>query len=231
MSPEEYLKLPKLGKDDTFTFGCNRCGSCCRERDDILLRPLDLFKIAKYLNKSIQEVVTEYCESYEGADSKMPIVRIKPRAWRGTCPFAGKEGCAIHPVKPSVCALFPLGRMTNYETKEFTYFIQPITCGNKKQSQTIREWLGDFSMLDEEEFAMLWQLKVLEISQILIDIYDRHTFGHEPVFATVLMNLYILYDLEKEFMPQFIKRSEGVINAMKQLTTELSKETGGVAYA
>lgn len=81
---EELLKLPKLGKDDTFAFGCTKCGRCCRERDDILLTLLDLFKIAKYLNQSIQEVLMGYCESYEGSNSKIPIVRIKPKEYRRT---------------------------------------------------------------------------------------------------------------------------------------------------
>jgi hypothetical protein len=98
MNIKEMLTLPKLGKDDTFTFGCSRCSKCCREREDILLTPLDLFKIAGYLKKPIPEVLEEYCETYEGADSKLPIVRIKPREYRRTCPFAKKEGCLIHAV-------------------------------------------------------------------------------------------------------------------------------------
>ena len=95
---DELLRLPRLGKDDAFTFGCNRCGKCCREREDILLTPLDLFKMAKYMKISIQEVIRIYCETYEGRDSKIPVVRIKPREYRRTCPFAGKNGCLIHAV-------------------------------------------------------------------------------------------------------------------------------------
>ena len=202
---KELLALPKLGKDDTFTFGCNRCSKCCREREDILLTPLDLFKIAGYLKKSIQEVLEEYCETYEGRDSKIPIVRIKPREYRRTCPFARKEGCLIHSVKPAVCALYPLGRMmTNEETNEFTYFLQPVPCGNKRQTQTVRQWLDGFSILDEEAFNILWHQKISEISAILREIYSKYNFNHDAINSALLLILYLRYDLSTDFMPQFI---------------------------
>ena len=34
INAEKIFSLPKLSKDDTFTFGCNRCGNCCRDRED-----------------------------------------------------------------------------------------------------------------------------------------------------------------------------------------------------
>ena len=92
---EDILNFPKLGKDDTFAFGCNRCSKCCREREDILLTPLDLFKIARHLNKPIPEVLAEYCETHEGRESKIPIARIKPRKYRRTCPFAKKTAASF----------------------------------------------------------------------------------------------------------------------------------------
>lgn len=216
---EELLKLPKLGKDDTFAFGCTKCGKCCRERDDILLTPLDLFKISKYLNQTIQEVLVEYCESYEGSESKIPIVRLKPKEYRKTCPFASKEGCRIHPVKPAVCALYPLGRMTNWETKEFTYFLQPVPCGNRAKIQTVRQWLEDFSILDEEEFTMLWHQKIGEISEILREIYQERTFNHDPVNAMLMKRLYMCYELNKDFLDQFRNNCTEAL----QMLTQISK--------
>jgi len=217
---EELLSLPKLGKDDTFAFGCNMCGKCCREREDILLTPLDLFKIAKYLNKSILEVISEYCEGYEGAESKIPVVRIKPREYRRTCPFS-KGKCLIHPVKPAVCALYPLGRMTNEETKEFTYFLQPVPCGNKKQTQTVRQWLDGFSILAEEEFTIMWHRRVGEISAILRELYSKLSFNHDAINSMLLLNLYVMYDLEKDFMPQFTDNCTEALRLLEMIAGEV----------
>ena len=220
MNAKELPDLPKLGKDDTFIFGCNRCGKCCREREDVLLTPLDLFKIAKYLNMTIQEVIKKYCESYEGADSKVPIVRIKPKEYRRTCPFSTGK-CLIHPVKPAVCALYPLGRMTNGETKEFTYFLQPTTCGNNNQTQTVRQWLDDFSILDEEIFNILWHQKIMEIAKVVRTIYEATETNHETIFLMLLMNLYVIYNLEIDFMPQFIENSNIALEMLTKMVDEI----------
>lgn len=219
---EEILNLPKLGKEDTFAFGCNRCGSCCREREDILLTPLDLFKIAKYLNMNIQLILIDYCEAYEGPDSKVPIVRIKPREYRRTCPFAKKEGCLIHPVKPAVCALFPLGRMTDARTNEFTYFMQPVSCGNKKQVQTVRQWLDGFSMLEEESFTVMWHQKVGELSEILREIYNRISINHDAIHFGLLALLYLQYNLEADFEPQFMENCNEALKLVEMISGETS---------
>ena len=47
----ENLESMTIGLDDTFRFHCTACGKCCINREDILLNPRDLFRIAKYLNK------------------------------------------------------------------------------------------------------------------------------------------------------------------------------------
>jgi len=220
LNVDEILSLPKLGKDDSFTFGCNRCGSCCREREDILLTPLDLFKISKYLDKSIPDTLADYCEMYEGRDSKIPIVRIRPREYRRTCPFAKKEGCLIHSVKPAVCALFPIGRITNMYTDEFTYFMQPITCGNKRQTQTIRQWLSEYTMLEEESFTVLWHQKAGEISTILREVYNKHTFNHDAINSALLMILYIRYDMDVDFVQQFTANCAEALQIVEVIAAE-----------
>jgi hypothetical protein len=164
---EKLLSLPKLGKDDTFTFGCNRCGKCCRNREDILLTPLDLFKIARYLNKSIQEVMQEYCESYEGSGSKIPVVRIKPREYRLTCPFAKKEG-----------------------------------------------------------FTVLWHKKIGELSEILQNVYAQHSFNHDYINTMLLLNLYVLYDLEADFMPQFERNGAEALRVVRKIADESAQRIG-----
>ena len=35
----------KLAADDSFRFHCTQCGECCINREDILLTPLDLFRM------------------------------------------------------------------------------------------------------------------------------------------------------------------------------------------
>ena len=226
ISAEKVLSLPKLGKDDSFSFGCSRCGKCCRNREDILLTPLDLFKIARHLNKTITEILEEYCECYEGEHSQLPVVRIEPREYRRTCPFAAKEGCRIHPVKPVVCALFPLGRMTDAMTKEFSYFLHSVSCGSRRQTRTVRQWLDDFSILDEEAFTVMWHQKFGELSEILRDLYSRISFSHEAINSMLMVSLYISYDLNKDFTAQFTANCAEALRLVKMIAEKLSETSG-----
>jgi hypothetical protein len=212
---EELLNLPRLSKNDTFNFGCNECGACCRDREDILLTPFDVFRIAKHLKMSIHDMLEEYCESYEGASSRIPVVRIKPKPYRNTCPFSKKGRCLIHAVKPGVCALFPLGRMTDYESKELHYILQPATCGNTNQTQTVRQWLENYAITDSEDITVIWHMKTGELSEILRKVYKKIDFKHDVVNSALIMTLYLAYDLEQDFMPQFTANCDEAVRIAK----------------
>lgn len=138
------IEKKALGPEDTFDFSCDRCGRCCREREDILLNPADLFRIARFLGLPPGEIAKRYCEGYIGSDSRIPVIRLKPKPYRKTCPFLGPEGCSIHAAKPTVCALFPLGRAYIYPKDKLVYFCQDVSCGAKTEAHTVREWLAEF---------------------------------------------------------------------------------------
>ena len=104
-----------IGIDETFQFHCTKCGKCCLDREDILLNPRDMYKIAHYLKIPPHEVLKKYCETYIGNSSRVPIVRLKPIGKRRRCPFLKNSKCVIHAAKPSVCAIYPLGRYTKYD--------------------------------------------------------------------------------------------------------------------
>ena len=75
-----------IGLDEPFQFHCTQCGKCCIHREDILLNPQDLFRIAKHLEQTPQDVVEHFCEVYTGQDSRMPIVRLSPEGPRSAAP-------------------------------------------------------------------------------------------------------------------------------------------------
>ena len=158
------LEKSALGPDDTFSFSCDRCGRCCRSRDDILLNPGDLFRIASFFNSTPHQIVEQYCECYIGPDSRLPIIRLKPKTYRSTCPFLGSGGCKVHQAKPTVCALFPLGRAYLTTKGELIYFCQPVTCGSRKETHTVREWLTGFGLSYEDDDALHWMRLTLQKS-------------------------------------------------------------------
>lgn len=76
---KEQLGYEEIGLDDIFVFHCTQCGKCCIHREDILLSPKDLFHIAKKLKITPEVALAQYCETYLGRNSHIPVVRLKPQ--------------------------------------------------------------------------------------------------------------------------------------------------------
>lgn len=76
----EYLDLlekKKIGLDDRFTFQCKGCGKCCRNLYDLALVPYDIYRIAKYLGRSMWEILERYTEHNLGGNSHLPVISPK----------------------------------------------------------------------------------------------------------------------------------------------------------
>ena len=161
----ENLDKMKIGVDEPFRFHCDQCGKCCINREDILLNPRDVYNMAKELGQEPKDVFALYCEYYIGSDSRFPLVRIKPRGSIKRCPLMKDRKCSIHKAKPTVCALFPIGRCISFEqkkekltTEDITYIFTNPGCGDTSESHTVREWLGEFGIPIEDIYFLLWNV-------------------------------------------------------------------------
>ena len=103
-----------LKPGETFRFRCRQCGKCCKNREDILLNPYDLHRACSVLGVSHQTFIERYCEVYVGESSRFPCVLLKPVGPEKACPLLKGNKCSVHKGKPTVCALFPLGRAMRY---------------------------------------------------------------------------------------------------------------------
>ena len=205
----QQLEACALGPDDTFTFSCDRCGRCCREREDILLNPADLFRIAKFLGLTPKEVTAGYCESYIGPDSRIPILRLKPKPYRNTCPFLGPHGCKIHEAKPTVCALFPLGRAYIAPKDKLVYFCQPLTCGSDQKTHTVREWLADFGLSYEDDDTLRWLRLAPRLSLWMLHKESSMSDAVRNAAWAIMQNLcYFQYDIHQPFSEQFARNTD-----------------------
>lgn len=127
---------------------------------------MDLFRIAKELNISLEDVIDRYCELYAGYESRFPLVRLKPRGVIKRCPLLKNRKCSVHKAKPAMCAMFPIGRAvefsederTSSKTSSIQYFYTDPGCGmpghrqsvsgltiSASHSKTIFYWMGDIS--------------------------------------------------------------------------------------
>lgn len=136
-----------IGLDEPFKFHCTMCGKCCINREDSLLNPRDMYRMAKALGISPGELFDRCCETYIGSDSHIPIVRLKPRGPIKRCPLLKDRKCSVHEAKPTVCALFPLGRCvlmarpkSTIGPEDVKVILDPPHCGDSSETHTPREW-------------------------------------------------------------------------------------------
>ena len=83
--------------------------------------------------------------------------------------------CSVHKAKPTVCAMFPIGRCIKMEaddknpavsTNEITYIFTDPGCGDGFKTHTVREWLGEFGIPLEDEFFFAWNHLIAELGSI-----------------------------------------------------------------
>lgn len=218
----ENLDQMQLGPDDTFRFKCCGCGKCCKNREDILLNPRDLFRLAMHMKQTPDQVVARCCETYIGDHSRIPVVRLRPVGKAKVCPLLKDNRCSVHAAKPSVCALYPLGRFLKATStdpnapKESGYFIQPITCGGHKQT-TVRAYLESFGIPLEDVFHVEWNEMLMHLSEFCVEALCKD-FDMDIMWGIIYVQLYLLYDMEQEFLPQFesnIAKLRDIISATR----------------
>ena len=221
----ENFENMKIGLDEPFKFNCTQCGKCCINREDILLTPKDLYNIAKELGLTPVEAFKQYCETYVGHDSRMPIVRLLPRGSIKRCPLLKDRKCSVHKVKPTVCAMFPIGRCITLDgnkpeldklgTADIQYIFTRPGCGDDSQTHTVREWLSEFDISAEDEFFVKWHTAIMEIGSIVKHAEKEFSDSTmETMWSTIFAAMYINYDTDKDFISQFDANYEGFMKVL-----------------
>ena len=226
----ENLDNMTIGPDEPFQFHCTQCGKCCENREDILLNPQDLFRIAKYLGQTPQDVVEHFCEVYTGEDSRMPIVRLLPEGPAKRCPFLVRNKCRIHEAKPAVCAMFPLGRAHGFDLEtgkplpEILYIFDKPHCGDDSETHTVREWLGSFHIPVDDPFYLEWSEALVFFAEAMRKLEKVHPAATAIVIRpAVYEHLYLAYNTREDFLPQFqenLKKTREFFQALLAATED-----------
>jgi Fe-S-cluster containining protein len=140
--------------DAPFSYACNRCLRCCHDKL-IQVNPYEAARLARRLGLSTTRFIAEHLE--DGVYLR--------RVEAGACGFLGPEGCTVHPDRPLVCRLYPIGRHVGSDGA-ITYSHQtphPETAGIYGQAGTIHDFLaqqdvGAFVSAADRYLAILQRL-------------------------------------------------------------------------
>ncbi len=101
------------GRQAPFSYRCQACNRCCRDKL-IPVNPYEIARIAANLGLSTTETIARFTTN--GSALAFPD---------GACVFLTAQGCSVHPDRPLVCRLYPLGRVVQADDSEDIVQLRP----------------------------------------------------------------------------------------------------------
>ncbi|MGN0298628.1 MAG: YkgJ family cysteine cluster protein [Lachnospiraceae bacterium] len=184
--------------------GCKDCSACCHGMgNSIVLDPLDLYNLTTHLKCSFEQLMNGYIELNLVDGIILP--NLKMNESRDCCSFLNENGrCSIHPFRPSICRLFPLGRY--YENNSFRYFLQIHECQKEQRSKIkVKKWIDTPNLKQNEQFISTWHYFLKDLQEIISHSQDE---GLPKKISMVLLQIFYLqpYDSTIDFYAQFDAR-------------------------
>ncbi|GAA4653747.1 hypothetical protein GCM10023142_08850 [Anaerocolumna aminovalerica] len=184
--------------------GCKGAAVCCHGMgNSIILDPYDIYRLTTNLNLTFEELLIDKIELNVVDGVILP--NLKMAGLREGCSFLGQEGkCSIHPYRPGICRIFPLGRV--YDNHDFKYFLQTNECENLSKTQIrVSKWIDTPEPERNKQFLIDWHYLLNDVENIIKNTQDENLIRN--------MNMYILnsfyvkkYTTDMEFYIQFSQR-------------------------
>lgn len=120
-----------MDRQAAFSYQCAACSRCCHHKK-IQLNPYELARLARSQRMDAAAFRERYVTGH---------IFLRQKA-DGACVFLGDKGCTVHPDRPLVCRLYPLGRIVDGEGEQFVELTpHPQTEGVYGTGSTIGDYL------------------------------------------------------------------------------------------
>lgn len=134
---------------------CEGCSDCCHGMgSSIVLDPMDVWRLQRGTGYDFQGLLDQALELQ--VVDRMILPNLRMTGEEEACPFLNEAGrCKVHPYRPGICRMFPLGRY--YEEDRFQYFLQIHECSKKERGKVkIKKWLGIENQKEYEAYIWNW---------------------------------------------------------------------------
>ncbi len=141
------------------TAGCDGCFKCCTGMgQSIILDPFDVWILKCFAGDG--RMTFEQLMAAGKLELNMADGLILPNLSMGKndkCSFLNDSGrCMIHSVRPSICRLFPLGRVYD-EAGNFSYFLQTGECVKENRAKIkVKKWIQIKCPEQNRSFIINW---------------------------------------------------------------------------
>ena len=192
--------LAKVGCQDCE--GC--CDCCCQMGDTIILDPLDVWQLMQGRGKSFEQLLDESLDLHVQDGVILP--NLKMAGEKEQCVYLNEKGrCSIHPFRPGICRLFPLGRY--YENGGFSYFLQTGECAKENRSKIkVSKWIDTPDLTRNQQFTLQWH----DLLHAMEERLTGEDEGKQQEENLLLLRLFYLlpYKGTTDFYSQFMERME-----------------------
>ena len=108
----------------------------------------------------------------------------------------------------------------NLDNPVVKYLIQPIECGDNSCVHTVRDWLSGFNIALEDQAFIRWHQEIAKIGSILKQAEKKLSAPlMGKLWNTVLILLYLNYDVTKDFLLQFEENASDLMTALQTVQT------------
>jgi len=184
---------------------CKGCFACCTGMGrSIVLDPLDFYNLTANLHCRFEELVSGPLELNVVDGVILP--NLKMQGTKEACTYLDEEGrCSIHPYRPGICRLFPLGRY--YENGGFSYFLQTGECAKENRSKVkVSKWIDTPDLTRNQQFTLQWH----DLLHAMEERLTGEDEGKQQEENLLLLRLFYLlpYKGTTDFYSQFTERME-----------------------
>ena len=183
---------------------CQGCSACCRGMgSSVILNPLDSFLICRNLGKTFEELLDGCFEL--GVENGLILPHLKMRNGDDACVFLNQEGrCKIHPFRPGICRIFPLGR--SYQKDGIRYIFLVNGCRKKSRTKVkVQKWIDTPDIRENEKFLLNWHFFCTGLQKAVQQGQDGEKAKAASMY--VLKTFYLEeYRNQENFYGQFQKR-------------------------
>ena len=200
--------MVKVGCDD-----CRGCSSCCRDMESIILDPYDVYRMTGGLERSFEDLLGDAIELKVVDGVVLPQLKMNEKS--ESCSFLNEEGrCSIHPYRPGICRLFPMGRY--YEEEGFRYFLQVNECAKKDRYKVrMKQWLDTPEPQRYEKYISDWHYFIRKLGESMPLVTDRT----KSELTTYLLRLFFMspYRQSEDFYGQYEERMRTIRKVLAPL--------------
>lgn len=214
---EEISDGKRYGAEDMVKAGCGGCegcSACCQGMgNSIVLDPYDVYRLTAEMGSSFESLMQGKIQLH--VVDGMILPNLAMNGPNEACAFLNENGrCSIHPYRPGICRLFPLGRI--YENGNFQYFLQVHECRKENRTKIrVRQQADTPDFRNYEAFVNQWHYFLKELGERIRKKADAE---EEKRINLMVLKLFFLqpYERDRSFYAQFQERMDLIRNLIKE---------------